>query len=142
MAEATEAGVRPLTRQQLYVEPCDLFMPCALGGGISADRARTSTWRMVCGSANNQLQSPEVERVMLDRDITWAPDVVVSAGAVIEGVLTMVSNASTDEVSAAIDGIADTCATLIEASRASGTSAFELARERARYNLATGVAPR
>jgi len=95
---------------------CDVFMPCAMGDAIDSSVAKTAQWGAVCGSANNQLGDNEVGDILHARGIAWAPDVVVSAGAVIEGVLTV--RRGTDatvrvQVESAIAEIADTCESLL-----------------------------
>lgn len=76
--------------QALDLLGCELFMPCALGGTVRAERfespARAPRW--ICGSANNQLADATQDEALHAAGIVWAPDIVVSAGAVIEGVLT------------------------------------------------------
>jgi valine dehydrogenase (NAD+) len=65
----------------------DVYAPCALGGTITGSSAATIRARIVCGAANNQLASPDVEDVLAARGITWVPDYVASAGGLIQGVV-------------------------------------------------------
>lgn len=87
-AEAARAGARVVAPEDALATACDVLVPCALGGVLSADVARRAPFRAACGSANNALASPEAGRAFHERGVLVAPDVVVSAGAVIEGVLT------------------------------------------------------
>ncbi|GEE00282.1 valine dehydrogenase [Gordonia spumicola] len=62
----------------------DVYAPCAMGGTVTPDLARETTATVVCGAANNQLSSPEVERILGGRGIVWAPDYIANAGGVIQ----------------------------------------------------------
>jgi leucine dehydrogenase len=88
-ALAAAAGVELAHPDTAHRVPCDVFMPCALGGGLTTPVARELHCRALCGSANNQLGDDEAAGVLRERNIVHAPDVIVSAGAVIEGVITV-----------------------------------------------------
>ncbi|PVG84016.1 valine dehydrogenase [Nocardioides gansuensis] len=62
----------------------DVYAPCALGATLdheSVDRLRA---RLVCGAANNQLATPDVDAALLSRDVLWVPDYVANAGGLIQ----------------------------------------------------------
>ncbi len=86
---AAEAGVEIVEPGEVAAMPCDVFVPCAMGHGLDADTIDRLRCRAVCGSANNQLAQPSCAARLSARGIVHAPDIVVSAGAVIEGVLTV-----------------------------------------------------
>jgi glutamate dehydrogenase/leucine dehydrogenase len=116
-------------------EPCDVFMPCALGQILTHARCEQGPWRAVCGAANNQLVDDEVAAVLHRRGVAWAPDFLVNAGAVIEGVHTVLDGPGARErVVAAIEAIGDRCAAILERAqredRSSLTIALELAHAR------------
>lgn len=60
-----------------------ILVPCALGGVItkefvlSTDDVSNGT-RMICGSANNQLESDQVAQLLHDRGILYCPDFIVN----------------------------------------------------------------
>ena len=61
-----------------------LFAPCALGGIINSDTIKDIPGsNIICGAANNQLQSPAMEAMMIAKDITYVPDYLANAGGVI-----------------------------------------------------------
>jgi valine dehydrogenase (NAD+) len=62
----------------------DVYAPCAMGGTVTAELARETSAAVVCGAANNQLSSPEVEQILGGRGIVWAPDYIANAGGVIQ----------------------------------------------------------
>lgn len=88
-ARAEASGVTLVSPAAVLHHPCDVLMPCALGGILTRSEAERVRCRAVCGSANNQLATADAGWALHRRGILHAPDVVVSAGAVIEGVLTV-----------------------------------------------------
>lgn len=84
-----EAGAQIVSCETIRTEPADVFAPCALGGLLTAALASRLRCRIVCGSANNQLAAPEVAAALARRGVVYVPDEVASAGAVIEGVYTV-----------------------------------------------------
>jgi leucine dehydrogenase len=63
---------------------CDVYSPCAVGGTLSEDSIPQLRCRIVAGSANNQLATPEDAQRLHDRGILYAPDYVINAGGVIQ----------------------------------------------------------
>ena len=66
-------------------QECDVFAPCALGGilhDLSISRLRC---RIVAGGANNVLARSAHGDRLHDRGILYAPDIVITAGALIRG---------------------------------------------------------
>ncbi len=69
---------------ELLAQPLDAYAPCALGAAITPAVAATLSAQVVCGAANNQLSQPSVAQVLVDRQVTYAPDFVVNCGGVIQ----------------------------------------------------------
>jgi leucine dehydrogenase len=112
----------------------DILAPCACGGVIdSAAAERVKAWA-VCGGANNILCDAESERVLLARGITCVPDVISSAGAVIEGVGETVMG-RTDRTPL-IDAIYDTTLAVLEQSARTGVLPSVVAEDEARARIA------
>lgn len=86
---AAALGVAIVPTEEILAVPCDVLCPCAVGHVLDAAAIARLRCRAICGSANNQLATPEDAGRLHARGIVHAPDVVVSAGAVIEGVLTV-----------------------------------------------------
>jgi len=61
----------------------DIFAPCALGGVLDAACVEAMRARLICGAANNQLATPEVAAMLVDRGITYVPDYAANAGGII-----------------------------------------------------------
>ncbi|MGE4313048.1 MAG: Glu/Leu/Phe/Val dehydrogenase [Pseudobdellovibrionaceae bacterium] len=69
---------------EAHAAPCDIFAPCALGGGLNPDTIPQINAKLVCGAANNQLARADRDGTALqNRGIFYAPDYVVNAAGVI-----------------------------------------------------------
>ncbi len=89
VARAAAIGVRIVDADAIATVDCDVFVPCAMGQGIDVATVGRLCCAAVCGSANDQLVDDEAARALHARGILHAPDIVVSAGAVVEGVVTV-----------------------------------------------------
>ncbi|MBX9600558.1 MAG: hypothetical protein K2X35_06130 [Bryobacteraceae bacterium] len=78
-------GARAVPAEQIAAEACDVFAPCALGGVLNRAAVHALRCRIVCGAANNVLESPEAGDELRGRGIAYAPDYLVNAGGVIRG---------------------------------------------------------
>jgi glutamate dehydrogenase/leucine dehydrogenase len=92
VADVNEAAVLRATRDfevaavpvdEVHTVPCDVYAPCAMGGGLSDQTIPALKCRVIVGSANNQLATPEDADRLADRGILYLPDFVVNAGGVI-----------------------------------------------------------
>lgn len=86
IAVAHEVGGAVVPVARALAIDADLVAPCAIGGVITAEVAARLPARAVCGAANNVLASAEAAAILRDRGIMHVPDVIASAGAVIEGI--------------------------------------------------------
>lgn len=138
VGRARAAGMETVLPEDALRTPCDVFVPCALGGILTPATAEALPARAVCGSANNQLADASAGRVLHDRGILYAPDFAVNIGAVAEGVLTTLHGA-TDQVRRDarrhIDGVEDTVRRILEASQVEGRPPEDVALGMARAAL-------
>jgi leucine dehydrogenase len=78
-----EFGVDTADPDKIHAEECDIFAPCALGSVIRDDTVPSLRCRVVAGSANNQLESPEHGEALREAGILYAPDYVINSGGLI-----------------------------------------------------------
>ena len=69
--------------ETIHAAKCDVFVPCALGAGLSEATIPEIAARAVAGAANNQLASDADGVRLRQRGILYAPDYVINAGGVI-----------------------------------------------------------
>ena len=79
----SEFGVETAPSDRIHAMECDIFAPCALGAVVNEQSIRELRCRVVAGSANNQLASPEMGKELEELGILYAPDYVVNAGGLI-----------------------------------------------------------
>jgi leucine dehydrogenase len=78
-----ELGLELLAPETCFESPCDLFVPCALGGVLDAHTIPRLACRGVVGAANDQLAGPEDADRLRARGVLYAPDFVVNAGGAV-----------------------------------------------------------
>jgi len=76
-------GAAPVAADEAHAVACDVFAPCALGAGLTAETIPQITARVVAGAANNQLATAEDDARLRDHGILYAPDYVLNAGGVV-----------------------------------------------------------
>ncbi|HEX9995344.1 MAG TPA: Glu/Leu/Phe/Val dehydrogenase [Acidimicrobiales bacterium] len=73
-------GATAVDPDQLHTTECDIYAPCALGAVLNERTIPELRCGAVCGSANNQLATPEDGERLAEAGILYAPDYVVNAG--------------------------------------------------------------
>ncbi|MBO8157024.1 MAG: Glu/Leu/Phe/Val dehydrogenase [Bacillaceae bacterium] len=83
-AKSMGAAVKAVEEHEIYSADADVFVPCALGGIINDDTIPQLKVKAVAGSANNQLLDIRHGRMLMERDILYAPDYIINAGGLIQ----------------------------------------------------------
>jgi len=81
-AAATHFDAQVFAPDRLPYAAMDVFAPCALGGALTVEFAETAPARIICGAANNQLATPDVDAALWESGKLYAPDYLVNAGGV------------------------------------------------------------
>lgn len=76
-------GISIISPSPFYSEEYDIFAPCALGKDITADVAKKIKAKIICGSANNQLETEQEGITLFNRGIVYVPDYVANGGGLI-----------------------------------------------------------
>ncbi len=84
-------GAEVISTDGAVERECVLLSPCAVGPVVTRANVDRLRCRIICGSANTQLEDDALADTLHTRRILYAPDFVVNAGAVIEGVLVLLS---------------------------------------------------
>jgi leucine dehydrogenase len=79
----SDFGVKTTPLPTVHAQECDIFVPCALGGGINDDTISELKCKIIAGAANNQLAREEHGDKLRDMGILYAPDFVINAGGLI-----------------------------------------------------------
>jgi leucine dehydrogenase len=133
-ARAASTGTEVVPAGQAMTTECDVYSPCAVGGTLSAATIPHLRCRIVAGSANNQLASPEDAERLRGAGILYAPDYVINAGGVIQLVGLEDRGWSAQELEESLAGIANTLRRIYRDAESTGTTpaaaAERLAAER------------
>jgi leucine dehydrogenase len=138
-AVARETGGAVIGADQALHADCDILSPCAMGGVLNDVSVPELRCRLVCGAANNQLESDEASTLLVARGIDYVPDFVANAGGII-AVAEERDGFDPERASALADGIGDTVRAIIDEAAADGASALTIARRRAARRLAAAHA--
>ncbi len=136
---ARAGGVRLVDPGAIYEQEADVFAPCALGGSLHDLTVQRLHARLVAGAANNVLAGPEHAGLLHARGITFVPDYVLSAGALIEGVGHEQTGAT--DFGAELERIGETVRAVLRRADASGCTPSDAATEMAREMLAREARP-
>ena len=81
--QAKFSQVRIVDPAQIHREEADVFSPCALGGDLNEKSVKEVRSKIICGGANNQLESQKAGDILFENKIWYVPDYVANAGGLI-----------------------------------------------------------
>jgi glutamate dehydrogenase/leucine dehydrogenase len=70
-----------VTNEELLEIPCDILVPAALEGQITANNADKIQARLIAEAANGPT-TPEADRILYDKGVLLLPDILANAGGV------------------------------------------------------------
>jgi leucine dehydrogenase len=133
---ARATGATVVAARDAMTTACDVYAPCAVGGTLNAETIPKLRCRVVAGSANNQLATPEDGARLHAAGILYAPDYVINAGGVLQLVGLEDRNATEDELEASFAGIGDTLREIYRDADAAGITPAEGAERLAAERIA------
>ncbi|SDT81339.1 Glu/Leu/Phe/Val dehydrogenase dimerization domain-containing protein [Actinoplanes derwentensis] len=119
----------------------DVLVPAALGGVLTAGTVPTLRCAAVAGPANNQLATDDIADLLHERDILWAPDVVVSAGGIVHAIATELHHETPAQVTTRIEAIGDTLSGILSAARETSSTPAAAASRLADFLVGTPPTP-
>lgn len=135
LERAAGLGAQVIDADRIHTVSADLFSPCALGAGLNARTIAEIAAPIVCGAANNQLETEQDGARLIARGITYAPDYVVNAGGIIS-VSAEYLGESEAAVVARVHAIAPRVLRIVEEAKASGQSPHIVADAMVRAKIA------
>jgi len=97
LALALELGAEVVAAEDALYLDALLLAPCAIGPVITSSNVDRFRARVICGSANQQLEDETLAHALAEQGVLYVPDFAVNAGAVIEGVLRQQARSSTHD---------------------------------------------
>jgi len=135
-ASAVALGARTVDPGRVTSIECHVFAPCATGGLINSETARTLPVAVVAGAANNVLADAGAAHVLAEREIVYAPDFVANSGGAIHLVGREVLGWTAETVSERTEAIEDTLRTIFADARTRGITTEQAAIDLAHARLA------
>lgn len=133
---AEEIGAEVVAPEDVLYEDVDLLSPCAIGDVIGPDvGARLRAWAIV-GGANNITTGRDVDVLLHRRGVTFVPDLLSSAGAVIEGIGRTVMGMGKEERLDLVDTLRHTARLVLEDAERTGEPPIVHALRRAEARIA------
>lgn len=126
VAAVENYGVKSVPPDEILTVDCDILSPCALGATINQATIPQLNCQAVVGSANNQLETDDDARAIMDRGILYAPDFVVNAGGLIN-VFDELHGYSKLRALHRVDAIYDATIKILETARSEGITPNEAA---------------
>jgi leucine dehydrogenase len=139
-AAADAFGAKAVSVQEILAAKCDVLAPCALGGILSFSTILRIQARLICGAANNQLDTIECARRLQGRGITYAPDFIVNAAGICSVASEILGIDDPAWVKAKIMGLGQTLCEVLEHSRKTRESTAVVAERIARSRIGTRAA--
>ncbi|HMB48052.1 MAG TPA: Glu/Leu/Phe/Val dehydrogenase dimerization domain-containing protein [Afifellaceae bacterium] len=134
-----EFGAKATDPDEAHSADADIFVPCALGGGLNAATIPQIKARAIAGAANNQLAEPEDAIRLMDRGILYAPDYAINAGGVIAIALGKPGR-RTAQITDKVEAVGATLAAIFERAGLEGQSTAQVADRLAAERLAAARA--
>ncbi len=131
---AAEFDAELVTPEQVYETPCDLFVPCAVGGILNRETIPRLACQIVAGSANNQLGEAEDGPRLHERGITYLPDYVLNSGGAL-ALGTLVEGDTPEDLLRRVERVGVLISEVLERSDQSGTAPATVARALAEERL-------
>ena len=135
LARATALGAEISPVESIHTIAADVFSPNALGAGLNARTIPELGAPIVCGAANNQLETEDDGARLLARGITYAPDYVVNAGGIIN-VSAEYLGESSEAVEARVRAIPARVLAVLEAAKRDGIAPHQAADRMVRDRIA------
>lgn len=125
-----ETGAEVVAPGEAIGFECDVFAPCAIGRGLSADSIPRLRCRVVAGSANDQLDTVGDADRMHDRGILWAPDFAINAGGALAFALHSQGEKDPDALYGHMDDVGRIVGEILDEARERGEGPLPAARAR------------
>lgn len=110
-------GVTAVTPDEIHQQDVDIFAPCAMGGVLNSKTLPELNCKGIAGLANNQLETSDHGRQLMDRNIAYAPDFVVNSGGVMGSSMPIFSKPDKSRSIKNVENIYHTVSTILARSR-------------------------
>jgi len=113
----------------------DVLVPAAVGGVFTPATVAGLRCRAIVGPANNQLDTDSTAQLLHARNITWAPDTIVSAGGIVAATAHELHHRSNTEIDRLLARIGERLADTLAEARKQDQPPLHVARRRLQTRL-------
>jgi leucine dehydrogenase len=132
-------GAETVAPEQILSVPCDIFVPCALGGILNASSIPNLRCKAVAGLANNQLLTLQDGEALYQRGILYAPDYVINSGGLLAVIVELEPEGFEPQTARqSVDRIYDVLMSIYTLSEQKKQPTYLVAKELAELNLQEG----
>lgn len=129
-------GVTVINKEDVYTFDGDIYAPCALGATLNDDTIPLMNYKIIAGGANNQLdQEIKHGRMLIERDIAYAPDFLINSGGITNVYYEQQGNYNRDRVFAQTEMIYDVCTQVLNHAEANDITSQEAAMDVAKKRI-------
>ncbi len=133
---ASELDAETLAADRVYSEPCDVFVPCAIGGVLRPATIANLGGRIIAGAANNQLLDEDDADRLQKWGILYVPDYIVNAGGAMAFSLMKDGIVEEDALNHRVEAIGNVVAEILEEAKQLGATPLQAAKRRVDLRLA------
>lgn len=131
-----ERGLTFVPPEAVFMTECDIFVPCALGGVLTAETIPLLRCAAVAGGANNQLgEAADADRLAA-RGIVYVPDYVMNVGGAMFVLGVELGGMTQAEGEAYVAAVGDAVAMILQRAAAEGITPVAAAEKLALARLA------
>lgn len=131
----SEFGATAVPSEAVYDQAADVYAPCALGATLNDSTIPVLKVAIICGGANNQLQTLAHAEAIRARNILYVPDYVANGGGVIN-ICQEIEGWSAQRARATAEAIHDTTLRVLELAQADGVTTALAANRLAEARIA------
>ena len=135
-ALAGELHAETLPADRVYSEPCDVFVPCAIGGVLRPSTIANLGGRIIAGAANNQLLDEDDAERLQKWGILYVPDYIVNAGGAMAFSLMKDGIVEESALNDQVATIGNVVAEILEEAKQLGATPLQAAKRRVDLRLA------
>jgi leucine dehydrogenase len=130
-------GVRAVDPEGILRAEVDVLAPCAVGGVLTGEVAKRLRAPLICGAANNIVSDGAVGEQLAQGGVKVVPDIIASAGGVVEGIgKTVMGLAHRGPL---IDQLGETAREVLDEASRGGMSAQGVAEQLAVRRILRGI---
>lgn len=133
---ASELQAETLPADRVYTEPCDVFVPCAIGGVLRPATIANLGSRIIAGAANNQLLDEDDAERLQKWGILYVPDYIVNAGGAMAFSLMKDGIVEESALNDRVAAIGSVVAEILEEAKQLGATPLQAAKRRVDLRLA------